>query len=40
MERMKATETAVPRLGGGAVIRNDRGEVLMVLRKREPEKDT
>ncbi|MGP0584263.1 NUDIX domain-containing protein [Paenibacillus timonensis] len=33
-------ETAVPRLGVGAVIRNDRGEILMVLRNREPEKDT
>ncbi|MBW4838002.1 MAG: NUDIX domain-containing protein [Paenibacillaceae bacterium] len=37
---MKTTETAVPRLGVGAVIRNDRGEILMVLRNREPEKDT
>ncbi|MCH1639820.1 NUDIX domain-containing protein [Paenibacillus timonensis] len=37
---MKTTETAVPRLGVGAVIRNDRGEILMVLRNREPEKGT
>lgn len=37
---MKTTELAVPRLGVGAVIRNDRGEILMVLRNREPEKDT
>ncbi|MGN8771733.1 NUDIX domain-containing protein [Paenibacillus barengoltzii] len=37
---MNTTELAVPRLGVGAVIRNDRGEILMVLRNREPEKDT
>lgn len=37
---MNTTELAAPRLGVGAVIRNDRGEILMVLRNREPEKDT
>ncbi|MGZ7443076.1 NUDIX domain-containing protein [Paenibacillus sp. TH7-28] len=30
----------VPRLGVGAVILNERGEILLVHRNREPEKDT
>lgn len=30
----------VPRLGVGAVILNEQGEILLVRRNREPEKDT
>lgn len=35
-----STTIAVPRLGVGAVILNDKNEILLVLRNREPEKDT
>ncbi|GAA4726014.1 hypothetical protein GCM10023228_36310 [Brevibacillus fulvus] len=32
--------TAVPRIGVGAVIVNERAEILLVWRNRQPEKDT
>lgn len=37
---MTTTASGVPRLGVGAVILNDRQEILLVLRNRNPEKGT
>ncbi|HBZ82594.1 NUDIX domain-containing protein [Brevibacillus parabrevis] len=37
---MNTTNETLPRLGVGAVIRNERNEILLVWRNRNPQKDT
>lgn len=32
-------QSKLPRIGVGAVIRNEKNEILLVLRNRDPEKD-